>query len=244
MRTVQVIGAGFGRTGTLSLKHALETLGLGRTYHMQEAMRRPSHVRRWLEYADTGTTDWDALFAGFGAGVDYPVCCVWEQLLAHHPDAKVVLTVRDPGRWWESTSSTVYGFRSAFAPWFRRMVPPADRFVDMVERLVWTGLFDGRFADREHAIEVYQRHVEHVRTTCPPERLLVYDVADGWEPLCAFLGVAVPDRPFPHLNDAATTRRAVATVRWGTRALPALGAMAVAGIGFASSRRGRVRRPG
>lgn len=85
MHPMQVIGAGFGRTGTLSLKRALEELGFGLTYHMQEAMRRPSHVRSWLDYADTGKADWDALFAEFGSGVDYPVC--W--------------------RWWESTNSTI-----------------------------------------------------------------------------------------------------------------------------------------
>jgi hypothetical protein len=226
---MQVIGAGFGRTGTLSLKRALEELGVGPTYHMQEAMRRPSHVRHWLDYADSGEADWDGLFANFGSGVDYPVCCVWEELASHYPNAKVVLTVRDPERWWESTHSTVFGFRTAFAPWFQRAVPAARRFVEMVERLVWQGLFDGRFADRDHATEVFTRHIEYVRSTCPPERLLVFDVAEGWGPLCEFLDVPEPDRPFPHLNDGRETRRAVKTVRWGTRAAPVIGA-ALAGL--------------
>ncbi len=231
---MQVIGAGFGRTGTLSLKRALEELGVGPAYHMQEAMRRPAHVRHWLEYADTGTTDWDTLFADFGSGVDYPVSCVWDTLAEHYPDAKVVLTVRDPDRWWESTNSTVHGFRTAFAPWFRRAVPPADRFVVMVERLVWQGLFDGRFGDRAHAIAVFNRHNDHVRATCPPERLLEFDVSQGWAPLCAFLDVPVPDRPFPHLNDTASTRRAVTAVRWGTqRILPLVGV----GVGALIGRR-------
>jgi hypothetical protein len=225
---MQVIGAGFGRTGTLSLKSALEDLGFGPAYHMQEAMSRPAHVRQWLDYANTGTTNWDELFAKFSSGVDYPVCCVWEELASHYPDAKVILTVRDPELWWQSTNSTVYGFRSAFAPWFRRAVPAADRFVDMVERLVWSGLFDGRFDDRDHAIEVFNRHVQEVRSSCPPERLLVFNVAEGWDPLCAFLDVPVPDKPFPHLNDAAVTRRAVFTVRWGTRAIPLVAATAIA----------------
>jgi hypothetical protein len=233
--SMQVIGAGFGRTGTLSFKRALEELGFGPTYHMQEAMRRPSHIRRWLDYARSGEADWDALFAGFGSGVDYPVSCVWQELAAFYPDAKVVLTVRDPDRWWESTVSTIYGFRSAFAPWFQRAVPMAGQFVEMVDRLVWDGLFHGRVTDRAHAVEVFNRHVEHVRSTCSNERLLVFDVADGWEPLCAFLDVSVPDRPFPHLNDAKVTRRVVAPVRFGTRALPVVAASAL--VGAALSRR-------
>ncbi len=227
---MQVIGAGFGRTGTLSLKRALEDLGFGPAYHMQEAMQRPAHVRQWLDYAETGTADWDELFAKFSSGVDYPVCCVWEELVSHYPDSKVVLTVRDPQRWWQSTMSTVYGFRTAFAPWFLRAVPTAGRFVDMVERLVWTGLFDGRFDDRDHAIGVFNRHNEHVRATCPPERLLVFEVADGWEPLCEFLDVPVPDKPFPHLNDTAETRRIVTGVKWVTRAIPAVGAAAAGAV--------------
>ncbi|MCB0996002.1 MAG: hypothetical protein KDB21_12975 [Acidimicrobiales bacterium] len=234
---MQVIGAGFGRTGTLSLKRALEELGLGPTYHMQEIMRRPAHVRRWLDVARTGTADWGALFARFGSGVDYPVCCVWEELAAYYPDAKVVLTVRDPESWWDSTYSTIYGFRTAFPRWFQRAVPMAGRFVDMVERLVWQGLFDGRFADRDHAIDIFTRHIDHVRTTCPPERLLVFDVADGWDPLCEFLALPTPDRPFPHLNDAAMTRRVVTSVRWGTRAAPAVGATALAALVMSRTRR-------
>ncbi len=234
---MEVIGAGFGRTGTLSLKRALEDLGFGPAYHMQEAMRRPSHVRRWLGYADTGNADWDALFAKFRSGVDYPVCCVWEELAAHYPEAKVVLTVRDPNKWWESTSSTIYGFRSAFSPWFQRAVPAAGRFVEMVERFVWEGVFEGRFTDRDHAIEIFTRHVDHVRSTCPPERLLVFNVADGWDPLCAFLDVPVPDQPFPHLNDTRTTRRAVTTARWGTRAAPLVGGAALAGLLISQARR-------
>ncbi len=243
---MQVIGAGFGRTGTLSLKHALEELGFGPTYHMQEAGRRPAHVRQWLEYAETGHADWDGLFAEFGSGVDYPVSCVWEELATHYPDAKIILTVRDPGRWWESTHSTIYGFRSAFPTWFQRAVPPAGRFVEMVERLVWEGLFDQRFTDRDFAIEVFNRHVDHVRSSCPSERLLVFEVADGWGPLCEFLGVAVPDQPFPHVNDTKETRRVLTAMRWGTRTAPLLVGVVgvIGGVGGALSARrvSRVRR--
>jgi hypothetical protein len=133
--------------------------------------------------ARTGRVDWDDLFRRFGSGVDYPVSCVWEELASAEP------------------------------LWVQRVVPVTGQFVDMVDRLVWDGLFDGRVTDRDHAVEVFEQHIEHVRRTCPPERLLVFDVADGWEPLCEFLDVPVPRRPFPHLNDAKVTRRVVTAVR-------------------------------
>ena len=234
---MRVIGAGFGRTGTLSLKSALEELAFGPTYHMQEIMRRPSHIERWHRFALTGHADWDALFSGFDSGVDYPVCCVWEELAAHFPDAKVVLTVRDPERWWTSTASTIYGFRTAFAGWLQHLVPVVGHFVEMIDRLIWDGLFDGRFLDQHHAIHVYEEHIDRVRDTCPPERLLVFDVAEGWEPLCAFLNVPVPARPFPHLNDAKVTRRVVTSVRWSSRVLPVVAGATAVGILTSSRRR-------
>ena len=237
---MRVIGAGFGRTGTLSLKRALEDLGFGPTYHMQEVMRRPSHIGTWLRYARTGDVDWDELFAGFGSGVDYPVSCVWEELASHYPDAKVLLTVRDPQQWWVSTASTIYRFRTTFPVWMLRLVPMTQQWVEMTDRLVWDGIFGGRFADRDHAVAIFEQHIEHVRATCPPERLLVFDVADGWEPLCTFLDVPVPLHPFPRLNDAKVTRRVIAAVRWGTRAAPIVAASAAAG-GLAVRR--RTRRP-
>ena len=235
---MKVIGAGFGRTGTLSLKRALEQLGFGPTYHMEEVVRRPSHVRQWHRYAADGVVDWDRLFARFASGVDFPVSCVWRQLAAHYPASKVVLTVRDPHAWWESTATTIYGFRDVFPSWLQRLVPPTRQFLEMTDRLVWDGLFDGRLLDREHAIAVYERHIAEVQSALPPERLLTFDVSDGWEPLCDFLDVPVPSRPFPRLNDAATIRRRVGAIRWGTRALPALPAVGV----VATARRIRSRR--
>ena len=233
---MQVIGAGFGRTGTLSLKQALEDLGFGPCYHMQEVGRRPSHVRLWLEYAETGNARWDELFESFESGVDYPVANVWVELADHYPDARVILTVRDPERWWESTNSTIYGFRTAFAPWFLAAVPYLDRFVDMVEKYVWEGLFDGRFTDRDHAISVFNDHADLVRSTCSSERLLEFEVAQGWEPLCAFLDVPVPDKPFPHLNDTDETRRMVKSAYYFTRALPFVAAAGTARVAISRLR--------
>lgn len=231
---MRVIGAGFGRTGTLSLKRALEDLGFGPTYHMQEVMRRPSHIDAWHHFARSGVADWRHLFASFGSGVDYPVACVWEELAAEFPEAKVVLTVRDPQQWWTSTASTIYGFRTAVPAWMKRAVPVAGRFVEMVDQLVWDGLFDGRFLERDHAVGVFERHLEYVQETCPRKRLLVFDVREGWEPLCEFLDVPVPSHPFPRLNDARVTRRVVASLHWGTRAMPIL---VVTAVGLAARAR-------
>ncbi len=219
---LRIIGAGFGRTGTLSLKRALDDLGFGPTYHMEEVFRHPSHISRWLEHARGAPADWDELFARYGSGVDFPVSCVWEELAAHYPDAKVVLTVRDPSRWWSSTESTIYRARDLFPTWMRRLVPLADRYLEMNERLVWDGIFGGRFVDRDAATVVYEQHVERVVRTVPRNRLLVFEVSQGWAPLCEFLEVPVPSQPFPHLNDAGSIRRRIAAVRLGTRLLPTL----------------------
>lgn len=222
---LQVIGAGFGRTGTLSLKQSLDELGFGPTYHMREVMRRPKHVASWLRYARSGEVDWDEMFAGFGSGVDFPVSCVWELLAAHYPDAKIVLTTRDPQAWWTSTQTTIYRTRTMFPRWLMWLAPVTARWLEMVDRLVWDGIFDGRFADRDRAVAVFERHVANVAATCPPDRLLVFDVAESWEPLCSFLDVPIPNRPFPRLNEARAMRRLFAAVRWGTRAVPVAAAV-------------------
>lgn len=227
---LQVVGAGFGRTGTLSLKRALDELGFGPTYHMEEVVRRPSHIASWLRYARTGEANWDEIFSGFGSGVDFPVSCVWEGLAAYYPDAKIVLSIRDPQAWWTSTETTIYPTRTMFPRWLMRLAPVTGRWVEMVDRLVWDGIFDGRFADRDHAVAVFERHLANVEATCPRDRLLVFDVAEGWEPLCSFLDVPIPDRPFPRLNDARTLQRRFAVVRWGTRAAPVAGAAFIAAL--------------
>jgi len=227
---LEVVGAGFGRTGTLSLKRALDELGFGPTYHMEEVVTRASHIASWLRYARTGEANWEEIFSGFGSGVDFPVSCVWEELAAYYPDAKIVLTIRDPQAWWTSTETTIYPTRTMFPRWLMRLAPVTGRWVEMVDRLVWNGIFDGRFADRDHAVAVFERHLANVEATCPPDRLLVFDVAEGWEPLCSFLDVPIPNRPFPRLNDARTLQRRFAAVRWGTRAAPVAGAAFIAAL--------------
>lgn len=194
---LSVIGPGFGRTGTLSLKVALETLGVGRCYHMAEVMQDPDHAGIWSAAADGTEPDWDALFAGFSATVDWPGCHFWRPLVARYPGAKVVLTIRDPERWYQSTHDTIYNVFGSHSS------PAGQRFPDqvsMAKKVVGEGAFGGRFGDRAHAIGVYERHNEAVRGEIPADRLLVYRVSEGWEPLCRFLDRPVPDVPFPRAN--------------------------------------------
>ncbi len=215
---MRVIGAGFGRTGTTSLKAALEVLGFGPSYTLSEVFRNPRHVRFWEAASGHAgeEVDWEGFFADYGVAVDWPSCSLYGELMEAFPEAPVILTVRDPAPWYESTRSTIYGLRRlttgplavraafAFAGLF---VPGVAGAVRLADRLVWEDTFDGRFEDRDYAMEVFERHNEAVRRRVPPERLLVFDVREGWEPLCDFLDVEVPDDPFPRLNEAREMRR-------------------------------------
>jgi hypothetical protein len=211
---VNVIGAGFGRTGTTSLKAALEDLGFGPAYHMTEVFTHPAHVRFWEAARRGEPVDWEAFLSGYGVAVDWPACAFYEEPMEAVPGAKVVLTVRDPDRWYESMRSTIYEIRRissgsakpvlSFAGLF---APGIAGIVRLADDVVWRDTFQNRFDDRRHAIETFRRHNEEVLHRVPPERLLVYDVREGWAPLCAFFGVEIPDKPFPHLNDTREMRR-------------------------------------
>lgn len=195
--TLEVIGAGFGRTGTLSLKLALEKLGFDKCYHMMEVFPRPDHVELWRRAGRGESVDWDALYAGFKATVDWPSCNFYEQHMQRYPEARVVLSERDPERWYESVMNTIYPSSKAA----RDSGDPAMKpFADMAFELIWDGLFDGRMDDKDRVIGVYLAHNRRVRAVVPAQRLLVFEAAQGWEPLCAFLGRPVPDEPYPKVN--------------------------------------------
>ena len=203
---LQVIGAGFGRTGTASLKAALETLGFGPSYHMFEFMEHPEHARYW-ELALAGKpVPWDELFRGYRATVDWPGCTFYQELMAAYPGAKVILSVRDPERWFESARKTIFTApRGGARTLFQLLTTPRMwRSVRFVYRLLRRRTFGGKEQNSAHATAVFAAHNEAVKRTVPPERLLVYEVKEGWEPLCRFLGVPVPPVPFPHVNDAET----------------------------------------
>jgi hypothetical protein len=219
--SIKVIGAGLGRTGTLSLKAALEELGFARCYHMTEVLAHMDDARVWDAAGRGEPVDWDKLFAGYQATVDWPGCSFYRELLGQYPEAKVILTVRDPERWYDSADQTIYYVRNAFPAWIAIVSPRMSVFRRMLDRIVWDGTFQGRFEDRAFAIDVFNRHNEQVRRDVPADRLLVYEVREGWEPLCTFLGVPVPEgKPFPHLNDAAEFR---ARIRRGARVVRAIG---------------------
>ena len=167
-RMLQVIGAGFGRTGTFTLKNALEMLGLSPCYHMVEVFGQPSHDGLWTQAADGRLDDWEQIFAGYRATVDWPACAFYASLAERYPEARVILTVRDPESWYRSAAATI--LRSADQD------SPGGR---MRRRIIWDGAFSGRFADKEHAIAVFERHNAEVRMRVPGDRLLVYDVREG-----------------------------------------------------------------
>lgn len=218
--TVAVIGAGFGRTGTLSLREALVRLGFGPCDHMLENFEHPERFALWreaLRRKQAGKPiDWRPLLGGYRAVVDWPGAYFWKELIAAHPEARVILTVRDPDRWYESSLATIFGLRARAdeSPLARAamrllgLVMPAMRQgFETVDEVIWEGTFGGRFADRKHAVCVFGDHNREVQATVPADQLLVFDVKQGWEPLCAFLGVPVPaGEPFPHVNDAESFR--------------------------------------
>jgi len=199
--TLKIVGSGLGRTGTLSLKHALEELGFGPCHHMMEVFKRPESMALWVE-AGKGNADWNAIFQDFHAAVDYPTARFWRELAAAYPHARIIHTVRDPDRWFESTQETIFAPRS-FA-----VEPPGP--VKPFFETVTEGMRE-HLHDREFMIGHFKRHTEEVLATIPPERLLVYRVAEGWEPLCRFLGVPVPNTPFPSENSREEFKARVAS---------------------------------
>jgi hypothetical protein len=195
--TLRVVGAGFGRTGTNSMKTALEMLGFGPCHHMFEVRAHPEELHFWQAATRGEAVDWDAAFQHYGACVDWPSAYFWREIASHFSDAKVLLTVRPEDEWFASINATIY--KSLSDP---QLPPPGFERVrkQMVIDLICNKLFAGRLGDRDHAIAVYRAHIAEVQRVIAPERLLTYNVADGWEPLCRFLGVNVPEEPFPLTN--------------------------------------------
>jgi Sulfotransferase domain len=186
-----VIGAGLGRTGTLSLKLALEQLGAGPCYHMKEVFAVPDASDQWRRAAEGEAVDWEVVFAGYRATVDWPAAQFYKQLAARYPEAKIILSLRDAESWFRSTQATIFA-----DPTFPG-APPAWRA--MVQRVI-TEPMGGRLDDRETLIARYRAHNDEVQRVIPRERLLVFEATEGWPPLCAFLGVPVPSEPYPRTN--------------------------------------------
>ncbi len=200
--SLQVLGSGFGRTGTKSLKEALERIGFGPCHHMYEVVANPPQVAHWQELAAGGAVDWAEVFAGYRAQVDWPGALVWRELAEAFPEARIVHTMRPEALWWSSFEKTI---ARLIARHYRTMpLPPHVRdMMAATETLLTERTFRGPIDDRETALAAYRRRADEVREAIPANRLLIFDVAEGWGPLCAFLGVAAPEEPFPHRNQNA-----------------------------------------
>ncbi|HTA28089.1 MAG TPA: sulfotransferase [Bacteroidia bacterium] len=205
---LKIIGSGMGRTGTHSLKEALEILGFGKCYHMVELFKNPDGLKCFTDAENGKTPDWDSLFNGYQSAIDYPVAKYYKELIKKYPDAKVIHTVRDPDSWYKSCMETIF--------WASK--PNAGRILNMMVRMPFSSdlrkrlpvlkyngsLIDKEFGnnlnDKARVLQSFQKRTEEVLATVPKERLLVFKVQDGWEPLCKFLNVPIPNTPFPRSN--------------------------------------------
>ena len=195
--TLKIIGSGFGRTGTMTMKTALEGLGLGPCHHMIEIMQHPEQLAHWKALSAGRDVDLRNVFAGYVSQVDRPGAHIFAESAAAFPDARVIHTERPADDWWRSFNGTIGKF---FRLYQQFELPPHSRdlFDTMSGYFVKADFPD--LTDRESVIAAYEHHNARVREVIAPDRLLVFNVAEGWAPLCGFLGVPVPDTPFPHTH--------------------------------------------
>jgi hypothetical protein len=196
---LEIIGTGMSRTGTKSTRTALEQLGYGPCHHMMELFANPAQVAIWTEVARCEPVDWEAVFDGYRAQVDFPGGRIWQQTLHACPDARVIHTERPEDEWWASFSKTVLKVWVNHARLTRNM-PPHIRDIFVALTPLYIDDTFGGVPDREMAITAYRRNNRLVRELVPADRLLVFMPSDGWGPLCGFLGVPVPDGLFPRSN--------------------------------------------
>lgn len=193
---LKLIGAGWSRTGTTSLQSALDVLGY-RTFEIDAIFEDMRRAALFTEALDDPEFDWERVFTGYDAAADQPAHVFWRELAAFYPDAKVILTVRDADEWYDSYRATVW--EPTVGPTIGKGMPD-ERWNEMIRRVIVDRAFGGEPTDRATVIDTFERHNSDVRSTFGAERLLVYNLEDGWRPLCDFLGLAIPAVPFPHLN--------------------------------------------
>ena len=189
--SLSVIGTGFGRTGTDSMREALTILGFGPTHHMMEVNSNPEQKALWRAFVAGGKADWEKLFAGYHSCVDWPSAYYWRELVTIYPKARVILTYRSAESWWASFEKTIVAF-----------LLKSTEQESLGLALVAAQVFGGKYQDKAHAIAIYEANVAAVKAEVPASRLLVHNFGDGWGPLCTHLGVAVPDQPYPSRNSA------------------------------------------
>ncbi len=198
---MEIIGAGFGRTGTNSLKVALEILGYAPCYHMYEVTENPDHVDFWTHAATGHSVDYRLFFTAYKAAVDWPTSAFVEQIHSTFKSAKVILTTRDPEQWYESAKNTIF---MGMANWNKIENPETRARMKMANQIIIEGIFSGNYENKSHCIDVYNNHIDKIKTIIPKKDLLEFNVADGWKPLCTFLEKEVPEKPFPHTNTRAS----------------------------------------
>jgi hypothetical protein len=198
---------------------------------MSAVMGSSGRIRQWRAIGRGAPADWDEVFAGYHSVVDWPAAAFWRELAARYPQARLVLTTRDPLRWYDSLRRTVFqqvidppwGARRAAYRVLTTVSPNMRAFTDMMDHCVHERLFDGRVADRQHALAAYERHNAEVQAAFPPGRLLTYEISEGWDPLCQFLGRPVPGVAFPHENSTDDFNRAIGLQIGRLALLPASG---------------------
>jgi hypothetical protein len=239
---LKLIGAGFGRTGTLSVYTALNQLGFP-CYHMFEVLenkRNASHLGFWRRVANSepGVQHaWEQVFANYTATVDNPACCVWRELMQAYPEAMVLLTLHPRGAeaWYDSTVDTIYATNRMWQFKVLELATPFGRkFGDMARKLIWQRSHQGTMEHREQAIACYHQRIAEVKAAVPPARLLVFSADQGWQPLCDFLGVPVPDTPFPNVNNRAAIKKSLRQMSSGAYGILAAAAIACAGLIYAA----------
>jgi Sulfotransferase domain len=195
--TLSVINAGFGRTGTMSIKMALEKLGVGPCHHMETVFNDPLQLPFWQKATNGEYINWDDVFNGYKSAVDWPSAHYWKELAEFYPDSKVLLSIRSPERWWESYSSTIKQL-------LERMDEIPEEYprlvLEMANKIITEQTFEGVTSNKEHVLAAFEKRINDVKRVIPVHRLLLFDVTEGWPPLCEFLGVPIPESVFPHSN--------------------------------------------
>ena len=220
---MQLLGVGFGRSGTMSLKGAIEELGFP-CFHMIDLIvgeNRDRDLPYWVKIANNEPVDWDEVFEPWEATVDWPAASRWEELIEAFPDAAVLLNYRDFDGFYKSVGNTILAVKQAAMagelPEDASREGPSPDLWGAIEKLIWQGDFEGKFEDKEWVRQMYYDRIETIKNTVPAERLIVWELGvDGWEPICRALGVDVPDKPFPHLHDTNEFR-----TEFGLEPLPA-----------------------
>ncbi len=204
--TLKVIGAGFGRTGTESMKQAFEILGFGPCHHMKEVLANPQQKDLWRSVASGKTPEWDVLFAGYNSAVDWPAAYFWRELSEYYPDAKILLTIRSSESWYASMVKTIF-----------KVLQESDDPASVGVKLIGERVFGGNLDNRDHAIAVYEQNIAEVRSAFSKDRLLEYNLGDGWQPLCRFFGKPVPDVAYPRSNSTQEFTQAMNKTNTPTR---------------------------